>query len=547
VLDVCIFTQWVRDIEFEQPDGRQVRFEFRNPKDFNVYGISLRHIDLQRQYAATLARRLRRAGNIIYDLANETYVKDPGEGQIDPRLLHDHSIPAERGTRRDTLLFRAWAGEIASAMRHAGAQQIMMPGYMFTGSNGGDNYLGNRHAPFEPWHAYSSYAATVGSLSYEDPSCSDRPMLLEEFGQAGWNSAAHYQAMVHAALAAGAAGAMSYEWGVRWLAPELSFDSLPLRDFLSAPKDPRFFSAVRGVVKDWSLRSTGINPSPSGFLYGSIYSGTPFPAAAAVDLGRFGRMGKGMERAALSESVYIVIPSAPRSTEETMAKVADVVGQLSARHTPFGILQQDCLASIPSEARVLILPDTSPPAEKDAIEKLLHPGIAIIDASVPGWIKSPMLPRIPINPAGVNLLVRDVPGGRLYALENDKPISSVQISLRSGKRMSLGLEKYALVRESGAAIDWVEGTGRIREDGTLVASIENGRVILASGGGEDLSSAESVRLLASEPTTIRFPRRISSSAIVVDGGKTQLQSAIAGSTLTIDDQLVHYVIEVNFQ
>ena len=112
----------------------------------------------------------------------------------------------------------------------------------------------------------------------EDPACSRRPMLLEEFGHAGWNPVRHYDAMAHAALAAGAAGAMSYEWGVRWLAPELSYQSLPLRDVLHVAADPRFFAPLPDLVKDWPAKSTGIDPSPSGFTYGSIYTGTPFPA-----------------------------------------------------------------------------------------------------------------------------------------------------------------------------------------------------------------------------------------------------------------------------
>ena len=192
VLDICVFTQWVRDLEFERPDGRRIRFEYRDPRDFNVYGISLRQIALQQEYAATLARRWKLAGNVIYDLANETYVKDPDQSQIDPELLRRHPIPSQPGTRRDTLLFRAWASEMQAAMRAAGATQIIMPGYLFSGLDGGDNYLGNRDAPIEPWHSYAPFQATVATLAYQDPACSRRPMLLEEFGHAGWNPVRHY-------------------------------------------------------------------------------------------------------------------------------------------------------------------------------------------------------------------------------------------------------------------------------------------------------------------------------------------------------------------
>jgi hypothetical protein len=548
VLDICVFTQWVRDLEFERLDGRRVRFEYRDPRDFNIYGISLRQIALQQEYAATLARRWKSAGNVIYDLANETYLRDPDQSQIDPELLRRHPIPSRPGTRRDTLLFRAWASEMQAAMRAAGATQIIMPGYLFSGLDGGDNYLANRDAPIEPWHSYAPFHATVATLAYQDPACSRRPMLLEEFGHAGWNPVRHYDAMAHAALAAGAAGAMSYEWGVRWLAPELSYQSLPLRDVLHVAADPRFFAPLPDLVKDWPAKSTGIDPSPSGFTYGSIYTGTPFPATAAIALGLLSRMGEGMERSVESQSTYVLIPSAPGSIKDAMEKVSKVIGQLNADHVAFGILQEDCLAVPPRDAHLLILPLGLPPNSLELIARIRHSGAVVLDASQPDWDLSPQIRHIGVAPSDVNLMTRDVPGGHLYVLESSKPDPAVHLSIETGKDVALGLTDFAMVRQRGAAIDWIEASGEVSRGGSPICSIRKGRAILSSSHGEDLAVTRSMRVLAAEPTQIRFPRKISSLAIIENGRPIPLPVQESGkeSTLEIDDQLVQYVVEVTF-
>lgn len=229
-----------------------------------------------------------------------------------------------------------------------------------------------------------------------------------------------------------------------------------------------------------------------------------------------------------------------------MAAVAKVVGRLSADHVPFGVLQQDCLASAPPSARVAILPAGAPAGLRSAVQNLGHRGIAVLDAATPGWDKSAELPRVAVSPAGVNLRVRDVPGGRLYALESDHAQPGpVHIALKGGKQLSLGLETYALVRQRGGAVDWIEGAGEIRENGELIASVENGRAILASGHGEDLAHAETIRLLAEQPTTVRFARAIASASISLGAKRIPIPVAAGATKLTVDDQLARYVIEVN--
>ncbi len=553
VLDVCTFTQWVRTLGFERPNGDHVRFDYRDPRDFNVYGISLRNIDLQKEYVATLAARWKHAGNIIYDLANETYVRNPSRDQIDPQLLRQNQIPPEPGTARDTLLFSAWAHEMRTAILQAGGRQIVMPGYMFSTLDGGDNYLGNREAAIEPWHSYSSFESTAATLSYVNPACSHRPMLLEEFGKAGWNSTSHYDEMAQAALAAGAAGAMSYEWGVHWLAPELSFESLPLRDILPAPHDPRFFESARDLVKTWPIQSTGINPSPSGFTYGSVYTGTPFPASAAVALGRVGLMGEGMETATERRTLYVVIPSAPRSTADAIDKTSKVIARLMAAHVSFGVLQQDCLGVLAVGARTLVVPTKLTTAAYISLAKIRRSGISIVDLSGPQgagqtWENSPAIPHISVTPSNINLLVRDVAGGRLYTLQSEIPIPSASVSIEHGVQVNVGLTGFAAVRQRGRAVDWIEASGVVSRNGSPICSIEKGRAILVSEHGLDLATAPSVRVLVTEATAIHFPRKILSIAIFKQQPPVPvvIERPTNSSVLNVDSELVPYVIGVRF-
>jgi hypothetical protein len=94
----------------------------------------------------------------------------------------------------------------------------------------------------------------------------------------------------------------------------------------------------------------------------------------------------------------------------------------------------------------------------------------------------------------------------------------------------------------------MEASGEVSRGDSPICSIQKGRAILSSSHGEDLAVTKSMRVLATEPTQIRFPRKISSLAIIEDGRRISIPVQEAGkdSTLEIDDQLVQYVVEVNF-
>ena len=550
VLDVCVFFQWVRTIGFERENGEHVSFDFRGMRDFNIYGVSFRNLELQKEYMRVLAHRWRGAGNVIYDLSNETYIKDPDPTQMDKQVQAWEGIPKENGILRDTLLFRRWAKEITAAIRQAGGIQPVMPGYMFSTLGGGDNYLGNRDGEIESWHNYDKPESTGWTLQFEDPVSSHRPVLFEEFGAAGWNSAKHFDATSQYALAAGAAGAMSYEWGVAWLAEALDYTAQPLRESLDTTPDPRWFTPAMDLAKLWSRRAVGIFPAPSGLTYGSIYHGTPFPAEAAVSLGRLGRMGGGLARAERPEHVYVVIPTAFAGARKGMDDVTPAIEKLWKEKAVFGIVQEDGLGSLPKSTRMLICPKGVSAASKGKLDELRRSGIEIFTGPDESWQKSARLERLSVTPGdGINLLVRRTVQGTLYSLMSSSPIKAVTLKTERGNTVTLGLNDYAMVQESAAGINWVHTSGAVVINGSQLCAIEQGRAILASDDALDLLHSKRVRVLATQPTRIKFARGIASVGVLEENRAQPLATytpdGVDKAAIDIDSELVRYVLQIN--
>jgi hypothetical protein len=552
VLDVMVFSYWVRTYGFDRQAGEHVSFVFRPfGRDFNVHGVSLRDMAMQREYIQVLAKRWRGAGNIFYDLSNETYIKDPDPTQMDKEVQAWEGIPKENGILRDTLLFRRWAKEMTTAIRQAEADQPVTPGYMYSLYGGGDQYLADRDGEIESWHAYDPERTGL-SLSYVDPACSHRPVLLEEFGTDRWNDEKFYDGTAHYALLAGAAGAMSYEWGIRWLARDLGFVPTPLREAVGVQPDPRWFTPDLEMANAWPARAGGIAAIPSGFHWGSIYHGTPFPAGAAVALGRLGLMGGGLARALRPEKVYVVVPTAFNGARDGMDEVTNVVNKLWQEKAVFGMLQEDCLGTLPKTTRLLICPKGVTAASEGKLAELRRSGVEVFTGADDGWRKSAQLPHLSVTPGeGTNLLVRRTVQGTLYGLLNRVPVKAVTLKTERGTPVRMGLSDYVLVQEGEAGINWVEASGEVVVQGSPFCAIDRGRAILASDDGLDLVHSKRVRVLATEPTRIKFSRAIASVAVLEEGRRDALATfepeAADNFSLDIDSELIRYVLRIELQ
>jgi hypothetical protein len=538
VLDVCLFTQWVRTLGFEKPGGERVRFDFRGPRDFNIYGISFRNLALQREYVRTLAARWRAAGNVIYDLSNETYVKDPDASQMDAEAQRWQGIPKGSSVLRDTLLFRRWADGITSAIRKAGGRQPIIPGYLFSELAGGDAYLAQSHGDIAAWHSYADPQHTANTLSYMDPMCSGRPLLLEEFGTTGWNHPEYYDAIAHAALGAGAAGAMSYEWGIRWLAPEISYYPTPLRESLGQTPDPRWFGPALDLVKKWPSETSGINPTPSGFYYGSIYSGTPFPAAAASALGRAGLIGTGLARRNTPETTYVVIPAPSDKLKENMHVIGEVLDRLRARGASFGVIHEDCLDHLPSSARVLICPV---PIDNGRVRRRSLRIVSTAESAEDD------IPRLRVQPDDhVQVMTRHTASGTLYTFLSDK--SGENRTVRVGSQtIRFRLDRLGLIEQRPSGAGMIEAAGEVTIDGSFFCAIEGTRVVLKAPAGSTLTRADRLSMVAYGPGQVRFARRVRAISVIEPGQKTPVGILAIGSyTVELEDTMAAYTLQVEF-
>jgi hypothetical protein len=547
VLDFCLFNQWVQNLGFERPSGEQVAFEFRHPRDFNLYSISLRNLALQREYAGVLANRWRQADNVMYNLANETYVKDPDASQMDPEVVAWEGIPEAKGERRDTLLFRRWAAELTQAIRQAGGEQPVFGGYLFSLNAGGDNYLANADAPLVSWHAYAPPAQLASTLQYFDPTSSGRPLLLEEFGTAGWNNEEHYDGAAHRALAAGAAAAMSYEWGVSWLAKESCFVPLPIRQSLVENPDPRWFAPVIEYARvTTAAKGVGIAPFASGFGYGSIYHGTPFPAGAALALGRVGAMARNLAKAPFPELVYVVVPEA--RTADIPAYMA-TFEQLWREGIEFGVWQEAQIESLPQEARTLICPGTVSAKTKNHFEKLRATGAQVFDQPGQDWLTASVLPRVKVTPSGaVSTSMRRTKQGALYSFFADKPLAKASIATHQHE-VELGLAPMGLLLEGPEGISMLEATGDVTIDNSLFCKVSSGRAILAAKTAPHLPDADLIEIMATEPTRIQFQRTIRLIEMFAEPQPSAV-GVIAPpeptKVLDIDSEMIRYRLRVHF-
>jgi hypothetical protein len=421
---------------------------------------------------------------------------------------------------------------------------------MFSTLGGGDNYLGNRDGEIESWHNYGQPETTGLTLAYVDPTCSGRPVIFEEFGWSGWNNAKHFDETAHYALAGGAAAAMSYEWGVEWLARDLDYTPQPLRESLDFTPDPRWFTPAMDLAKLWSTRAVGIFPAPSGFTYGSTYHGTPFPAEAAIALGRLGRMGRDLGRAQRPEQVYVVVPTAFGGARVGMDDVTAVIKKLWQAKAVFGILQEDCLDNLPKSAQMLICPKGVGAASQGRLDELRRSGVEVFTGSDEGWRNSARLIRVSVTPdEGISLLVRRTVRGTLYSLMRSGPEGSVTLKTEHGNTVTLGLQDIALVHESEAGVNWVEGSHEVTINGARLCAIERGRAIVASDEGLDLIRSKHVCVLANEPTRIEFRQPIDRVAVLEENRADPLAvltpEGESRSTIVIDSELIRYVLRID--
>jgi hypothetical protein len=381
------------------------------------------------------------------------------------------------------------------------------------------------------------------TTTYFDPICTHRPLIVQEFASARRES----ELQAHQALAAGAVAGITYEWGVSWLAREQSFYPTPLREGAEEAPDPRFFAPYLELGKVWPRQGVGICPTPSGFPYGSLYHGTPFPAEGSVAIGRFGLIGSSLARAFRPEQVYVLIPTAKNDHLEAAWQV---LRGLWREKVPFGTWHEDCLDDLPETTRVLLCPDgVTSPESPPKLDALRRSGVQVFVGSGEEWQEAADLPRLPVTPKeGVDLLIRRTVEGTLYSLFSEPPVETVALGTEGGSVVTLGLTAFALVHERDSGLGLMESSGEVTLNGQWFGRIEQGRAVLVSEDDRDLTTCQRTRVVVTEPTRIEFRREIASCQVWEEGRDGPLGIIpMEGKVLDIDSEMKRYVLRLEWR
>ena len=260
-------------------------------------------------------------------------------------------------------------------------------------------------------------------------------------------------------------------------------------------------------------------------------------------------MGKGLGRAERPEQVYVVIPTAFAGDRKGMDDVTPVIKKLWEEKAVFGIVQEDCLGSLPKSARMLICPKGVSTASEGKLNELRRSGIEVFTRQDEGWRKSARLIRLSVTPGdGVNLLVRRTVQGTLYSLMSSGAVKAVTLKTERGNTVMLGLDDYAMVHESAAGINWVLGSGEVFINGSQLCAIDQGLAILASGDDLDLLHSKRVRVLVTKPARIKFANVITSVAVLEENRAEPLTTFMPEgadkTTIDIDSELIRYVLQI---
>ena len=449
---ICVFSQWVRDLSYPDSNG-MTTFQFMGPADYNVYSVQLRNIEHQRRYIATVARRWRGLPNIIWNLANETQIVDPGFDQVDTEWFG--AVTPRSGPLAGAAYFNRWADLMTEAVREAGASQPILRGYGFVMA--GDCYLQNRTGDLLVWHHYAPPEVVGPCLALAHPGSLDKPLLQEEFGIQTFDEGERlrlYEGVACWAAAMGAAGACSYEWGVSWLARELSFVATPLKDGCLVPEpDPRWDRGQLAYSESWPLGSVGICPWAASFCFGSNYACTPFPTPAAEALGEVARFCAEIGPPTGREPVILVVPMewADFAPHEGYQRQLDptylAVQGLAAEHIPFSVVQEDQLPNLPDTPEAIIFPASQAvKSETQTLLEQLATGGAEVHIGQPD-LSAPGLARHAIQVTSAKpvwCLRRGTRYGALYFLYSPEGTTSVTVQADNAV-LELHIRRYALV------------------------------------------------------------------------------------------------------
>lgn len=556
VVDLTVFNQWVNELGIDVAGVRR-RSQVWTWKDYNLSGVALRDMAFQREYVGVLARRYRNVRGLIWNLTNEGAVFDADDEQVADADWLD-SRHRELPPPYDSMdLVNQWLAEVKRVLRENGAEQPVISTYVWCGANG-SSYSTNRVGDIGTQH---DYQPTIPTVAVEDQTCCGKPLLLEEFGVNTDDDqlrGEHYDSILHYAFGLGTAGAVSYEWGVSWMATKLPATA-PFLKYPSTTEqtDPRW---LIGLYDRWPVGSFGICPYAASYQFGSIYPLTSIPTEAVRHMQRFARVGVGLGPVPRAKQVYLVLPmewnEIPRPGKGRLRKTAlihETFNRLYLEHVDFRVIGADRLDDIPDTARLAIVPceDEPAPELREALRVLEERGIETHVGQGDGWVRSEQLDRVPtVGAAGVKMLVDDIDDGTLYVLHNDaRDNRRVAIGTVAGE-IEIGVDPFGMVGVRCGCLFLLETAGAASVDGRFVIAESTSRCILRSEGDGDLRQAVDLLVIPLTTGEVVFAGEWGASCVdlTADGaaalGPVKTRRRSGHTVVPVDSTLLRYGIRL---
>lgn len=555
VVDLTLFSQWV-DEHGINLDGTSKRCTLWTERDYNLSGVSFRHMDFQREWVGVLAQRYRDVPGLVWNLTNEGAIVDPDREQLADADWLDPQHRKLKPPYDSMDLVNQWLAETKRTIRRNGARQPVISTYVWSGANG-SSYSTNKVGDIGTQH---DYQATIPTVAVEDLSCWDKPLLVEEFGINTDDDrvrADHYDSIMHYAFGLGTAGAISYEWGVSWMAKRL-----PTTDpFLKYPstiekQDPRWLG---GQYHRWPVGGLGFCPYAASYQFGSTYSLTSIPTEAVRMMQRFACFGHDLGSYPHAKRTYVVLPMEWDSTLipargrlRKSQRIHETLQRLRREHVDFGIVHEDALDRIPRSARVVIVPceDAPSPMLRRGMELLRRRGVDVFCGEDDRWAQCPGLARLPlVNADDVDVLVRDVKRGQILVL-HDTTATPRRVAARlRGRRVELDLAGFGMVGIRSGSVFLAEAGGGLTVDGEPVLARASGRYLIRTFDGGPLAAARSSVVVPFEPLDLTFPGGVLATAMDLTNGReigpVKAYRAAGETRIRIDAEAARYAVRIS--
>ena len=533
VVILTLFTQWTPEWGIDL-DGRQRHVQLWSYEDYNLSGISLRNIEFQEEFVGVLAERYRAVSGLVWNLSNEAAVIDMKPEQLaeatwlDPRY---RDLPAPQDS---VDILCQWIERLQQVFRHHGASQPVIGTSVWASCNGSTFYP-NQLSDIGTQHDYS---AQLLRTALQDLGTVDKPLLLEEFGLNTDDDAvrlAHYDEVLHRALGYRTAGAVSYEWGVAWLADQLPAENAywryPSTVLTQKERDP---GCIWGFYHVFPIGSLGACAYAASFQFASIYNLTTIPTEATRMMQRFALVGRDLGHVPKSKPVWLVVPNEwrqeltpGRGRKRKTDLIEATLDELQAAHVDYAVAPEEVSDRIPDSTAVVIVPCENPPSTKlqAQLDRLKTAGAEVYTGRE-SWQASDRLTRVSIRGgAEVSVQVRDLADGVLYVLLNRSGRPETVTLTHERSSVKLEVAGFGMAGFRRARPFLIEGRGSCTVNGAPLVAAAGGRWIMVSRQKAVLDGVDGLDgalLLPLEPMRVELPGRLAATAVGITSPETPL-------------------------